>query len=225
VPSGVGEYGVGIGTFVRFTRDDPDDFGSFFHGHIDLRVPNGSGGFATFTSAIDVNKPDGGVGYFHPSNLDVSDFTTVTALGDGYHELAKTPVSGALDYHRNPLISVPPDYLAEPLPSPADQQMVWTENVGTAALEELEGMFTGKEASIQKVYVFGAAFNHPMGTPPTGVHDVHCNQGDPPGPFQHLDGIWQDGGVIVRYLNNRLEGFFVKFTTQTLDTDEQGLPV
>ena len=81
MPSGVGEYGVGIGTFVRFTRDDADDFGSFFHGHIDLRVPDGSGGFGTLTSAIDVNKPDGGVGYFHLSNLDVSNLTTVTALG------------------------------------------------------------------------------------------------------------------------------------------------
>ena len=60
--------------------------------------------------------------------------------------------------------------------------------------------------------------------PPQGMHDVHMNQGDPPGQFQHLDGIWQDGGVLVERPNGNLAGFFVKFVTQTLNTNDQGLP-
>jgi uncharacterized protein YukJ len=56
------------------------------------------------------------------------------------------------------------------------------------------------------------------------MHDVHMNQGDPPGNFQQLDGVWQDGGVIVRRPSGLLTGFFVKFVTQTLKTNDQGLP-
>ena len=56
------------------------------------------------------------------------------------------------------------------------------------------------------------------------MHDVHMNQGDPPGPFQHLDGIWQDGGVLVERPNGNLAGFFVKFVTQVLNTNDHGLP-
>lgn len=77
---------------------------------------------------------------------------------------------------------------------------------------------------MQTVSLFGAPFPFPYSGRPQGLHDVHCNQGDPPGPFQHLDGIWQDGGVIVRYTDGHLEGFFVKFETQTLNTNDQGLP-
>jgi uncharacterized protein YukJ len=56
------------------------------------------------------------------------------------------------------------------------------------------------------------------------MHDVHYNQGDPPGQFRHLDLIRQDGGVIVRHRDGRFEGFFVKFDTQSLNTDDNGLP-
>jgi uncharacterized protein YukJ len=102
-------------------------------------------------------------------------------------------------------------------------QQPWTDNVGTQALDHLEGMFANP-ASVSKVYLFGAPYPFPYRSTPDGVHDVHCNQGDPPGPFQHLDGIWQDGGVIVKYTDAHLEGFFVKFETQTLNTNDQGLP-
>jgi uncharacterized protein YukJ len=79
--------------------------------------------------------------------------------------------------------------------------------------------------SIATVYLFGAPYPFPYQSIPQGLHDVHCNQGDPPGQFQRLDGIWQDGGVIVKYNDGHLEGFFVKFETQTLNTNDQGLPV
>jgi uncharacterized protein YukJ len=51
------------------------------------------------------------------------------------------------------------------------------------------------------------------------------NQGDPPGPFQHLDGIWQDGCVIVEKPDGTLRGYFGKFVTQSLNTDNNGLPI
>jgi len=70
------------------------------------------------------------------------------------------------------------------------------------------------------VYVFGAPYTHGL-----GVHDIHMNQGDPPGQFQHLDGIWQDGGTVIEQPNGQLAAFLNKFETQSLSTDANGLPI
>ncbi len=221
------EYGVAIGDFVDFARDNPDNYGRYFHGHVTIRIPNGSGGTQDFQSAIDVNKPDGGVQYFHPTNLDASKFATDSALTDGYHRLASNGSSGALDYKRSDLINIPLGcatiFLGVLNWFTGGKQGPWTDNVGTAALNQLEGMFSDP-ATVSKVYLFGAPYPANYQGIPQGAHDVHCNQGDPPGQFQILDGIWQDGGVIIRYNDSHLEGFFVKFETQTLNTNDQGLP-
>lgn len=80
------------------------------------------------------------------------------------------------------------------------------------------------ECRIRIPQAAASRFRAGLALPPQGMHDVHCNQGDPAGPFQHLDAIWQDGGVIVQYTDAHLEVFFVKFETQTLHTNDQGLP-
>jgi len=91
----VRDYGVVIGQFDHFDRDDANHFGSFFHGHIFVRV--GSGAQAVlFNCAADVKFPSGMVEYFNPSQLDTTEFTTVHPLADGFHSLAPTPNSGAL---------------------------------------------------------------------------------------------------------------------------------
>lgn len=51
------------------------------------------------------------------------------------------------------------------------------------------------------------------------------NQGDPPGQFQDLDGIWQDGGTIVERPNGEYVACLTKFETQSLNTDNNGLPI
>jgi Uncharacterized conserved protein (DUF2278) len=75
---------------------------------------------------------------------------------------------------------------------------------------------------VQRLYIFGADATN------DGVHDVHMNQGDPDGSsFQHLDGIWQDGGVGFEYgpPQPRLDVLQIKFETQSLHTDDQGHPI
>ena len=59
-----------------------------------------------------------------------------------------------------------------------------------------------------------------------GIADnVHYNQGDPPGPHQREDGIWQDGAVLIQAADGSLTVWQVKFNTQSLHTDDNGLPV
>jgi uncharacterized protein YukJ len=71
-----------------------------------------------------------------------------------------------------------------------------------------------------RVFVFGAPDSSDL-----SVHDVHLNQGDPLGQFQHLDGAWQDGGVLIERPSGEIVAFLVKFQTQSLHTNSQGLPI
>ncbi len=56
-------------------------------------------------------------------------------------------------------------------------------------------------------------------TPGRGVHDLHMYQGSPP-PHDRDDGVWQDGGVIVRFPGAPTVALFFAFQTQTFDTDD-----
>lgn len=97
----------------------------------------------------------------------------------------------------------------------------WKENVGQSALDDLQVFLT----DIKKVYIFGEPF-HNSNPEQYGMHDIHLNQGDPINSQWHnLDAIWQDGGVILEHSNGEIGGFFVKFSTQTLNTDNNGWPV
>ena len=220
----VQDYGVVIGTYDHFDRDPTNHFGNFFHGHIFLRAPDLTGASALYNCAVDVKFPNGKVEYAMLTGLDRGRFSTVRVLANGSYTLGQNPSSGALDYARGALLSV---LTAGDLTPP-----VWRQNAGGSVLKDMESFLT-TWGTIQRVYIFGARFRNSAQTPPQGVHDVHLNQGDPPGPstslgtgpFQALDGIWQDGGIIVERIDRTLDGFFVKFVTQSLNTDEQGLPV
>lgn len=228
----IANYGVLIGTYADFKRDSRDDFGKYYHGHIFVRVPNPSGGGTLlYDCAVDVNKPDGNIAYFHPVILDPEKFTKISSKVNGFHALASNlpdgPTSGALDYLRNPFISLPLGCLGLVLALlniiDRGNRHVWEENVGTSALDTLEAMC--KSGDIARVYVFGARYYNARQNPPQGMHDVHYNQGDPPGDHYASNGIWQDGGVVVQHSDGRLEGFFVKFDEQSLKTNDYGQPI
>src|SRR5262249_650679 len=103
-------------------------------------------------------------------------FASIVALSDGLHLLAQTPTSGALDYVRHAGIQ---------------GRAEWTLQNGDNLINELNTLLAG----VDRLYIFGATYSSGI-----GVHDVHMNQGDPNGSsFQHLDGIWQDGGVLFSY--------------------------
>jgi hypothetical protein len=219
----VENYGVLIGPYKRFYRDPVNAEGKYLHGHVVVGA-----GALDIDCAVDCNHSSANVRYVHLQGLDASKLGPVTGLGDGYHPLAPNSASGALDYARNPLITVPLGcaaffYLILNWLT-GQQKMVWTTNAGDSAVQALEMMMQTGEP-IDRVLVYGARWNNPRQTPPWGMHDIHCNQGDPPGQFQMLDGVWQDGGVLVRRTDGKYDCFLVMFTTQTLNTDDvTGLP-
>jgi hypothetical protein len=213
-------YGVLVGSLIRFAREDPNNFGSWYHGKLYIGAPAGQ-----YECAVDVSTPSS-VPVEYREVLDISPalFSSVSAFAPGWHLLARTPTSGALDYLRSPLlrgrggcIAVVASPLVElvnaMLRSP---RLGWIESSADNALDLLEQRLTG----CHRVYVFGAPYRTGR-----GVHDIHLNQGDPPGQFQHLDGIWQDGGTIIESASGQLNAFLTKFKTQSLNTNDQGLPV
>lgn len=218
----VENYGVLIGPFVRYYRDPPNQEGKYLHGHVVVRAGN-----LDIDCAVDCNHATSNVRYLHLKGLDPALLGPVDGMTDGYHPLARTPASGALDYARNPLITRPLGCLSVVIgflnAVLHTDRPVWTTNKGDAAIVALESMVESEP--VAKALVFGARWNNTSQNPPWGMHDIHCNQGDPPGPYQHLDGVWQDGGVLVRRPDGTYEAFLVMFITQTLNTDDvTGLP-
>jgi Uncharacterized conserved protein (DUF2278) len=218
-------YGVLIGTLNHFTRDNLTPTGSFRHGTLHVDTPAGQ-----YEGAVDVSTPSGiKMQYRVVRHLSRPALSATLALPLGWSPLASTRFSGAIDYVRSPLLGAGPaarysgfwlfrrDWLIgrflrwlESLRNP------WIDSTGDNALNALETQLLGSV----RVFVFGAP-----STTGLGVHDIHMNQGNPPGPFQHLDGIWQDGGVLIERPSGEIVAFLVKFATQSLHTNSQGLPI
>lgn len=57
--------------------------------------------------------------------------------------------------------------------------------------------------------------------PGRGIHDIHMNQGNPPGKYQNDNGPWQDGGLLFHFPDqNQWVAVFMKFQTQSWHTDD-----
>jgi uncharacterized protein YukJ len=214
------DYGVVVGTLNRFTREDPNNFGSWYHGKIYVDTPNGQ-----YECAVDVSTPSGiKVQYRVVRNLDQKLFSVISESSSGWHVLDRTSESGALDYVRSPLFRINIGcftFIASAFIKALRQLLEyllsrWIDSTGDNALNVLEARLSAST----RVFVFGAPY-----TSGRGVHDIHMNQGDPPGQFQHLDGIWQDGGTIIERPGGELVAFITKFETQSLNTNDSGLPV
>lgn len=253
-------YGVAVGAFVSFTREDPSSFGHWYHGKLRISTPAGQ-----YEAALDVDTPSGiGVSYRLVTDLTTASIPTLAALGDGFTALAATPTSGALDYVRSPilqdgwmvrwlrrsLVARRKSPLNPWAPTAVDKLMElvrrwpprfggrsrfgrhwrlgrqwrlplrwrsfpWVASDGDNALDVLEQRLS----QAARVYILGEPFRTGL-----GVHNVHMNQGDPPGPHQAENGIWQDGAVIVQLASGSVTIWQVKFNTQSLVTNDQGLP-
>lgn len=148
-------------------------------------------------------------------------------LDEGFTPLPERKSGDALDFVREPFFAF------------ADMRHL--PFFGTGEGDDLQDLMEvyvkkaeGKPDTAAEVFVWGSKFSGGQPRPADlqfntrqGVHNVHMNQGNPPGQFFGDNGVFQDGGLIFHFKNPELfVGIFLKFTSQSIQTDDQtGAPV
>ncbi len=214
-------YGVLVGTLVSHHRDTPDAQGRWFHVNLEIRANQ-----QTYRCAVDVDSKQSAVGVeWKTVTLSGADLGPADALGEGYHDLAMTAASGAVDFVRSRWLRPSPGCVFAVMPDALSRLVLallgrrippWTKGSNLDAASAFEPLLGGNP----RVLVFGEPF-----TTGLGMHNVHQNQGDPPGSqWWDENGIWQDGLTMVRRSDGTLGAFLSKFTSQSYVTDNEGHP-
>lgn len=208
------KYGVCIGTFQR---DDPNQQGRWYHGVFNVIAAGSS-----YECTVDVSTATTvRVEYLVLHNLSRQLFAPILALDEGYHDLPSNPTSGALDYIRSPFLTSKGCLtILTGLLKALFNTSPWIESDGDNTVKVLEAEIPQSS----RLFVFGEPY-----TTGLGMHNVHMNQGDPSTSadgvdHQADDGIWQDGGTVIERPDQSLHAVLTKFTTQSLNTNDQGLP-
>jgi hypothetical protein len=213
-------YGVVIGTVHRYYRDPVNDYGQYFHGNLVVQVPAGR-----YHCAIDVDSkflPDGVM--WKVVELRTPSLRGVDQLTSGWHVLASSPESGALDYIRHPALRPRSGCAVGPLTAlltaigVRGRELPWRSGTSLDALADLEPLVS----AAGRVLVYGEPFR----PPDLGVHNIHQNQGDPLGSrWSDENGIWQDGATVVQREDGTYGAFCNRFRTQSDRTDDDGRPI
>lgn len=130
--------------------------------------------------------------------------------------------------------STSPDYLRAPL-------FDWPTGIaipssGPGGNDDLQDALTAYLKNLEdadgEIYAFGAKFPAPgepfkeylidrqFGTK-QGIHNIHMNQGNPSGNYAKDNGVFHDGGLILKF-PDRFVGIFLRFKTEWLPTDNNG---
>jgi uncharacterized protein YukJ len=176
--------------------------------------------------AVNVQSQDGSeVLYLVQPRFRHPVLALIEPLPLGFHAIASEPGGLALDFIRANLAD-PQDFVPLPVtaPGPDNDLNEKIDRYAQRALADEEAL----------VYAFGEPWgpeNKPdryFGFKPNrGIHDIHMNQGNPPGRFADANGPWQDGGLIFQFPNQgEWVGIFLKFQTQDWHTsDATGHPL
>ncbi len=214
-------YGVLVGTLAGHHRDTPDDQGRWFHVNLEVDAPAGR-----YRCAVDVDSKQSAVGVaWKTVVVDPAQLRLPPGLAPGYHDLEPNAGSGAVDYIRDALfngargcffVRAPDGWLAR-LVDLLFPRRPWTFGSNLEAATALESIL----AVGRRTLVFGEPF-----TSGRGQHNIHQNQGDPPGSqWWDENGIWQDGATMAERPDGRLDVFLNKFSSQADRTDDAGHPV
>jgi uncharacterized protein YukJ len=206
-------YGVLVGA-IRDGQEDPDRHSP----HYEIWVEADQ----NYRIAVNVRSVDGSdvLAHYDPN------FTNPTKLGlaglaagaKGFTALPTGPGGRGLDYLRDDLFPI--DVMA---PIPPDGQGVTLRNL-------LDGQVERAKADHSAVVIAFGEFFEDRGrdatfgfTPERGVHDIHMMQGNT-GSFADDNRINGDGALFIRFAGGETVALFVRFTTQSITTDDRGDP-
>jgi uncharacterized protein YukJ len=209
-------YGVLRGRVDVFKRED-----DFSTPHLQVRVVDGHN--QAWRVPVNVLSADQSRLIFHRADPFQNHpiLAALPQVAAGFTPLPHPTRSAslALDYFRAPLFDWPTG-IAIP-------------HTGPGAEDDLQDVLVTYLKQLREqdgeLFAFGAKFPEPGQLPNLrpidhelhtvqGIHDIHMNQGNPnPGPFARDNGVFQDGGLILKFAS-RYVGLFLRFETQWLPT-------
>lgn len=183
------------------------------HPHYLINVDAGG---TTYQVAVNIESTDGSqVLYFINSNYTPSDAALLDNLAAGMTPLTMQG-NPAVDYVRSTANGQPIVTSSEMQLLPLPGQSA-SSNLQNAVIQFLNQAIADDNGTI---YAFGSQY-----TDGTGIHDIHMNQGNPPGSFEKDNGIWQDGMLVFEFpASNTWAAIFIAFQTESWTTDSNGNP-
>jgi uncharacterized protein YukJ len=177
-------------------------------------------GDSTFTIAINVQSVDRSeVLYVVDHAFQPGDEAALLALPVGLTPLPSQPGGLALDFVRSqiggePMVTKEQMSLL-PISSAAGSRH---NDLNNEIVDLLNRAIADADGT---VYAFGSSYADPDGV--QGIHDIHMNQGNPPGNHDGDNGVWQDGAIFMNLpaLKTWI-AIFIAFQTQSWDTDDSG---
>src|SRR5262245_23920484 len=161
--------------------------------------------------AVNVQSQDGSeVQYLVRSPFEHPLTEGLAELEEGLHPLQSKPGGLALDFIR---ANIGQPWEFKPLPV----SVVGPDNDLNEKIDAHVQRAMADEDAM--VYAFGETWGPENNKadkyfgfkPGRGIHDIHFNQGNPPGQFEASNGPWQDGGLIFQFPRQNLwVGVFLK---------------
>ena len=138
-------------------------------------------------------------------------------LPQGFTPLDKKPNGLSLDYIRENLVDLAAMDKLKPAGDPEDEGI--SDMLTTVLVNVMR-------ASDARLFIFGSRFDNgekfSIFDLPTGIHDIHMNQGSR-GGHAGSNGIFQDGALLAFFPSEqRWSAVFLKFSSQALKTDDSG---
>ena len=215
-------YGVLRGKLDRWKREDPPA-GSSKSPHLQIRLIDGQGKPWRIPVNVRSGDPAKSLVIFHRADPLLSHpiLDNLASLPSGLTDLNQKPrsASNALDYSRAPLFDWPTGIALPPTGPRSDDDL---QDVVSRELSDLK-------TSGGELIAFGSHFHDRAPKPGIdtefatrdGMHDIHMNQGNAPHEHDEDNGVFNDGGLILRFPDH-VSGLFFRFKTQFLPTDARG---
>ncbi len=191
-----------------------------YHLHVDLAVPNKSGGVDPWDTAINVGTNDAddllqyrlALDFHHPL------IAKLKSAKRGFLDLTGIGEPPALDFLRSDILAETGSWrVSDIMDGEPDRE----------PYRSLARLLDKARSSNADVYVFGRTYEGGD----LGIHDVHMNQGSTSDSFlnkgndnnDHND-VWQDGAVLIDFGQPEWTAYFTAFTQQLVPTDDLGNP-
>ena len=205
-------YGVLVGRAIDSRREGGTD-----SPHYQVRIDAGGTSYRIAVNVLSKESPSELL-YIADDDFRHPVTAVVSGLDAGWHDLPSRPGAAALDYIRGNHFSrsgmrpLPPD-----VDGPDNDLADFLDHYVKRAIADPDAL----------VYAFGERWGPENGSkdkifgfrPGNGVHDIHMNQGNS-ARFRGDDGVWQDGGLLVR-IGGRWMGIFLAFPSLAGHTDDR----